>query len=291
MAKRERKVERVDPATIDEKYILSMSFSTFQKEAIKLVYEMRILSLTQISKILNVTSKYASMQLAQLYKAGFLYKAMKEDLEFGKGTKEYYWMLDRGGAMFIAGAYDVPMKQINWDLRDNLIAFDKLKHSMKITEVRVQITEFARSRGHKIESAICDRHLYYEFKKDDKDITVRPDLLISYNDGTNIYQFFFEIDMGTMAVNGPAYRTSNVTSKIPKYEGFKSSGAWKEYFDVFPRVIFLTTTKNRALFMAESIKKAQETNQEFLISTFEFFEKNAEGPYKKSDSEETTLFQ
>lgn len=287
---KKNKQQLVDLKDINERFILEFKFTPIQKEAIKLVYEMRILSTSQLTQILNKNIKYVRDQLLILYKNKFLYRMTNSVI--GEGTKESYWMLDVAGALFIAGAYGIKVKQLNWDIRDNLIKFEKLSHALKISEIRTILEVNAREKGHKIESCFCDRHLYYEFNQEDKNCVLRPDMFLIYNDGSKIYQYFFEIDMGTMTITGPRNRTSVVISKIPKYENFKSSGGWKEYFDVYPRIVFLTTTKSRALYMADSIKKTQTTNQEVLISTFNFFEQDPLGDIFKvvNDGSETNMF-
>ena len=289
-----RNQERIDPDTIDERFILNFNFTTFQKEVIKLIYEMRILNNTQISIILDRNEQYVRNQLLILYKNGFLHRAHKT-VEYGKGSGETYWMLDRGGAFFIAGAYGISMKSLKWNIRDNLIKFDKLAHSLKISEIRATLEKAAKAKGHQITNCLCDRHLFFEFISDGKNHVIRPDMYFVYSDGNKIYQYFFEIDMGTMAINGPLYRTSNVISKVPKYENFKLTGAWKEHFEVYPRVVFLTTTKSRAALMAESVKEKQNTKLDFLFTTFEFFEKDCLGEelniYLKSDGSATNLFE
>lgn len=287
-----RNQQRIDPKEINERFILDFHFTTFQKEAIRLIYEMRILSTSQIAKILVRDISYVRNQLLTLYKNGFLYRTFHTE-SIGNGSKEAYWMLERGGALFIAGAYEVSVKSLNWDIRDNLIKFEKLAHSLKISDVRTRMEEIAQQKGHKIECCYCDRHLYYEFTHEDKKYVLRPDLFLVYNDGQKLYKYFFEIDMGTMTITGPRNRTSVVVSKVPKYENFRVNKEWEQYFDVYPRIIFLTTNKNRALYMADSIKKTQQTKLDFLVSTFDFFDQDPLGDiYKKAlDGTLTNMFE
>lgn len=289
----EKKIQsRVDPKNIDERFILDFKLTSFHQEVLKLIYEMRVLSTNHIAAIKGLTAEYVRKQLAVLYKNGFVYRRYEQQ-GIGEGRKETYWMLERGGALFIAGSYGISIKRLNWDIRSNLINFEKLTHSLKISEIRAIIEAAARSKGHKIESCFCDRHLNYEFKSNDIKYTLKPDLYFIYNDGKKRYQYFFEIDMGTMTINGPQSRSSVFTSKIPRYEQFRQGSEWKNYFDVYPRVIFLTNTKSRALFMAQSVKEVQETNLEFLVSTFEYFEENPLGEiYKRVlDDSVTNIFE
>lgn len=268
----------VKPDDVTERFILEFKFSTTQKEAIRLIYEMRIISTANIAKVLNKNESFVGTELVKLYRNGFLHRIFgTEAARIGDGSKCAYWMLDRGGALYIAGAYEISMKSLNWDIRSNLIAYEKLKHAIKISEVRTQLTIIAREQGENVLEAYCDRHLYYEFTADDKKNSIYPDLFIKYNKENKLYQYFFEIDMGTMCVTGPKSRTSVVVNKIPKYEAFGASKEWKNYFEVYPRIVFLTNTKSRAKKMLEAIKETRSSNLEFLVTTFEAFEVEALG--------------
>ena len=291
--KGKRNLERlIDPKDVSERFILEFKFTSFQKDAIKLIYDMRIMSTSQISRALDKGIEYVRKQLLVLYKNGFLYRRYESE-GIGVGSSAAYWMLDRGGALFIAGCYEISVKKLNWDIRSNLIRFEKLAHAVQISEVMTELREFARVNGHSVESSYCDRHLYYDFTANGEKVGICPDLFITYNTGSKIYQFFFEIDMGTMAITGPISRTSVVINKIPKYEKFAVSKEWKQYFDVYPRIVFLTTTKTRVLTMVNAIKEVRNSSLDFLVSTFDLFKEAAlEDIFKRvSDNEATNLFE
>ncbi|MFT8349208.1 replication-relaxation family protein [Clostridium saccharoperbutylacetonicum] len=261
----------IKPEDVTERFIMEYKFTICQREAIKLIYQMRIMSTTNIAKVFDKNEEFVRNELVKLYRNGFLHRILSND----NGSVGYsaYWMLDRGGALYIAGAYQVSLKKINWDVRSNLIAYEKLSHAIKISDVMTQLTIAAREKGHSVEDAYCDRHLYYKFTTaDNKKSAIYPDLAINYNDGTKLYQFFFEIDRGTMAIMGPKNKNSVVINKVPRYEEFCLSQEWKNYFEVFPRIVFLTNTKSRAKKMLEAIQSTRESKLEFLVSTFEAFE-------------------
>lgn len=52
-----------------------------------------------------------------------------------------------------------------------------------------------------------------------------------------------------------------------------------------------TTTKNRALQMADAVNERQQTKWEFLFTTFDFYRDNALGRvFKKANGEVTSMF-
>lgn len=289
--KRDERIVR--PEEVTDRFIVEYKFTTCQRQAIKLIYEMRIMSTSGIAKVLDKNEEFVRAELVKLYRNGFLHRILSND-SIGSAGYSSYWMLDRGGALYIAGAYQVSVKKINWDIRSNLIAYEKLSHAIKISEVMTQLAIAAREKGHKVEDAYCDRHLYYEFTTaDNKKASIYPDLAINYNSGSRLYQFFFEIDRGTMSISGPKNRTSVVINKVPKYEQFCLSKEWKNYFEVFPRIIFLTNTRSRAKKMLEAIDSTRESKLEFLVSTFEAFEMDTLGNILLTTNQEdaTNLFE
>ena len=120
-----------------------------------------------------------------------------------------------------------------------------------------------------------------------------PDLYVTYKDDVgNRYQYFFEIDMGTMPITGARSKTNVVVNKVPKYEQFFRSKEFKDNFEVRPRIVFLTTNKTRANSILEGIKNTRKTNLEFLITTFDMFKENTLKKCLKSTNIEgvTNLF-
>lgn len=267
--------KKMDAQDVTERFILNFKFKACEREILKTIYEIRIISTDDLTDILGRERSYVQTSLSRLYTNGFLYRIKLTKDQGAASNGAVYWMLDRGGALFIAGAYGLTLKTINWNVRNNMIKFEKLAHAIKIGECVAWLNKAARSVGHEVESSYCDLHLRYEFTAEDEKKYVVPDLYLTYRDDKgNRYQYFFEIDMGTMPITGARSKTNVVVNKVPKYEMFFKSKEFKENFEVRPRIVFLTTNKTRAGSILEGIKNIRSTKLEFLITTFDIFKGN-----------------
>lgn len=285
-------VRIVQPEDVTERFILDFNFIAVDRQIIKLLYEMRILSTRNIARILNKKDSYVQNELAKLYKNGFIYRAVLTPEQGASEKEKSYWMLDRGGAMFIAGAYQISMKKLNWDIRKNMIRYEKMAHSIKIGECYAALCEAARENGDMVEQGLCDMHLRYDFTAEEKKQVICPDLFVVYRTKQSRYKYFFEIDTGTMPMTGAKGRTNVVVNKIPKYEDFRRSNEFKMYFDSAPRVVFVTNNTGRAKALLERIKESRRSNMEFLMGEIEEFKENPLGNIFASTNKEekTSLF-
>lgn len=286
-----RNQDRIDPKEINDEFVVNFPLSPFQKKALSIIYHMRAVTTSQLLRMTGNNYDYAVEKMLQLHLNGFVLRKFPRR-EIGQGgSNEAYYLLDKAGAIFIAGSQGVGLKDVKWELRDNLIDFDKLTHTLQISEVRAILEQESKKNNHIIESCLSDRHLFMNFSYEEKSYYLRPDMFLIYNDKFNLHTYLCEIDMGTMAVNGFSHKTSSFVDKIPAYEALRLSGQYKKYFDVYPRILVFTTTKNRALQMAEAVNERLQTKAEFLFTTFDFFKDNALGKiFKKANGEVTSIF-
>ncbi|WP_081627976.1 replication-relaxation family protein [Caldisalinibacter kiritimatiensis] len=209
-----------------------------------------------------------------------------------KGTNEGYYLLDDAGAIFISGYYELPMKDVKWNKRDNLIKPEKLQHTFKICDVRSSLEKDARKKGHKIINCVSDRHLYFPFKHEENSFVLRPDMYFNYITERKQYTYFVEIDLGTMAMTENSFKTNSFDNKVYYYENFKLSEAYKEYLEAFPRILVITTTTNRAEKLAQAVKEKQKTKVEFLFTSFALWKEYPTGPiFLKTNGEYTSMFE
>lgn len=291
--KGKRNQPRIEPSEIDDDFVESFPLSYFQKMALNIIYFMRAVTLNQLAEISGHSHEYVRKEMLKLHLNGFVLRKFppRRDLTM-KGSEKSFFLLDRAGAIYISGCFDIPIKEVKWEIRDNLIDFEKLKHTLQISQVRARLEVEARSKAHKIVNCMCDRHLYFNFNFDERSFYIRPDLYFVYNDGKSEYSYFCEIDRGTVAVTGLSPKTNTFTNKVPVYEALRVSREYKKYFDVFPRILVFTTTTNRAKNMMEAVRNVQKVNgqskAEFLFTTFDLWEDNPLGKiFKKSDKDET----
>lgn len=290
--KGKRRQERIDPKEINVDFVVNFPLTTFQKKAIELVYFMRAVKTSQIIDILGYSERYARRELLTLHLNRFLHRKFPAKKRNQKGTNEGYFLLDDAGAIFISGYYELPMKEVKWNKRDNLIKPDKLQHTFKICDVRASIEKDARKKGHKIINCVSDRHLYFPFKYEENNFVLRPDMYFDYITDKKQYSYFVEVDLGTMAMTANSFKTNSFDNKVYYYESFKLSEAYKEYLDVFPRILVITVTTERAEKLAQAVRKKQKTKIEFLFTSFTLWNEYPTGPiFLKTNGEHTSIFE
>lgn len=274
--KGKRTQERIDPKLVNEEFVVRFPFNDMQRKIIEVVYYMRAVKTSQIKDILGASSyAYLCKQLLKLYLNGFIDRRFPRTEENQRGSNEAYYMLDEGGAIYISGALDIPLKSVKWKLRDNLIKTEKLEHTFAISEVRAILEKEARLLNHKVLHCVGDKHLHTTFTYEGQRYEFRPDMYVKYSDGKYRYEFLFEIDMGTMSVVGNSPKTNSVDRKVIFYEYYKLSELYKHTYEVFPRVIVITTSTDRARRLANATKEKQKTKVEFLFTTFDLWRENS----------------
>ncbi len=270
--------ERIDISQINEDFVIDFPLTPTQKKIIEIIYFMRALKTSHIVEILGLGSySYVTNQLMILHLNRFIMREFPLRDRIQKGTKEAYYQLDECGAIYISGAFDIPLKDIKWKRRDNLIKIEKLEHTFMVSKVRACLEKEARQKGHKIIQCMGDRHIHTMFTYENQKYEFRPDMYVKYSDGKFKYEFLFEIDMGTMSITATSPKTSSFDRKVPYYEYFKMSEQSKYMYEGFPRVIVITQSTDRAKKLAAAVKVQQKSKVEFYFTTFMFWEENCLG--------------
>lgn len=272
--KGQRNVERVDVKTINDDFVVDFPLSTFQRKAIEVIYNMRTVKISQLIDITGYSYRYVTKNMAILHINRFVERLFPMKERDQKGTDEAYFMLDQAGAVFISGFYELAMKEVLWNRRDNLIKYDKLNHAFQISGARAAVERKAREKGDKIINCVCDRHLFFKFKYEEKDFIIRPDMNFTYVNNSKHYNYFVEIDLGTMAMTSNSFKTDSFDDKVAYYDAYKLSGSYKDKFNVFPRVLVITTTTDRAAKLLEAVRLKQKSGIEFLFTTLNMWEES-----------------
>lgn len=287
-----RNQERVDTKDINDDFVVDFSLSTFQKKAIEVIYNMRAVTMGQLVDITGYSYTYATRQMLQLHINRFVERIFPPKERYQKGTNEGYFLLDTAGAIYISGIYEIPMKEVRWIRRDNLIKYEKLTHTLQISRSRARLEVEARKKDHKIINCVSDRHLYLKFKFEDRDFILRPDMYFQYVDDKKSYNYFVEIDLGTMAITGPSPKTMAFENKVEYYEAYKLSRAYKERYNGFPRVLVVTTTTDRAEKLMRAVQARQKTDVEFLFTSLALWQENPTlGIFLKTNGKFTSMFE
>lgn len=280
MVRGKRRIERVDPKEINDDFVVDFPLTTAQIISIEVIYNMRTVKMSQLQDITGYNYKYLTAQMADLHRNRFVERKFPTKDKDLKGSNEAYFMLDTAGSIYVSGYYEIPMKEVLWSRRDNLIKYEKLNHAFHISGIRAEIEKKARESEDKILNCVCDKHLYLDFKLDEKKLILRPDIYFKYldTDMQKQFHYFVEVDLGTMAMSGHSSKTYSFDNKVQYYDAYKTSGEYRNRFNVFPRVLVITSTTDRAMKLLAACRTKQRAGVEFLFTSLLLWNENCTGP-------------
>lgn len=277
--KGQRKVDRVDEKQINIQYINSTITLEIQKKIIETTYLLRFVRSDQIAKVTGYDLIYIRKILNFLYKHRFIDRIFPyEEVLYEKkrqGSAKGVYMLDEAGKILVSGMYDIPLSEVKWRPEENLIKYEKRKHTLECSEIIARIHEECRNAGYKVIEFSGEKHLWMQYSYQDSTYEFEPDVYFKIQTDKHKCSFFVENDEATMSI--PSF-----LAKIPKYENYRLSGQYVSRYEVFPRVLVLTPTKQRALSLATEVSKRQKTKVDFLFTWHDAF-------YEKPFSENTFL--
>lgn len=291
-----RNQERIDIKEINDDFVVDFPLSACQKAAIEIIYNMRAVTMSQLVEITGYNYKYLTREMLKLHLNRFIERCYPPKERNQKGTNESYFLLDQAGAIYISGIYEIQMKEVRWIRRDNLIKPEKLNHTFQISGIRARLEVEARKNEHSIINCVSDRHLFLNFKYEDREFTLRPDMYFKYLAGKKQYNYFVECDLGTMAITGPSPKTMAFEKKVDYYEAYKLSQAYKEVYNVFPRVLVITTTTDRAVKLMQAVKERQKerprADVDFLFTSLTLWNDNPTNEiFVTTDNRYTNMFE
>jgi len=259
-----RKPERIDEHLVTEDFVGEFKYSRAMKRIIELVYKMKVMKVSHIAETTGYHIRTVRDAVKVLHINRFLYRQFPPSLRSEFGSHEGYVMLDRAGKLYIAGLYDIPLREVKYNPREHVINTNYLEHSYMINETRIEFEKYAREiKTIKIDG-VCDKHLYYRFFKGQREFKLRPDMLMRMSTGDKERHFFFEIDRSTEAVMALSSKTVGFNRKIENYEEFMISRAYEDYgLQVFPEVIVIAETRERVMKLLKTIVNLQHVKVYF----------------------------
>lgn len=275
--------ETLSDEAITDDFVLNYPLKDRHKKIIELIYFMRMMNTSDIIKASGYSKNYARDTLRELYQNRFIFRQIRPYEDRMNMDRELYYMLDKAGAMFIRDYHGLSsLDDVKWSVRDQKIKYDMAKHGLKIGTIYAQIEGSAsKEKDTKIIEAYADRHLYTKYKYNNKNYSIVPDMYFRIKKSNIIYSYFMEVDMGTMAMSG-LQNTTSFDKKVLYYETFKRSPEASLKFNVFPRVLVITTTLERAEKLAKVVKAAQtELDMKEVDFVFSFFDIFKENPFGK----------
>lgn len=249
-------------------------------EVVTAVYECRALTAPQIAALffgsehgeVNTRCKH---RLRMLYHYGYL-RREEQASKLSEGRKPLVYFLDKGGANFLreSGGLDV-----EWDPHEFDVSYLFLQHLLSTNDVRVGFLNSARKHGFKIDKWIDDKTLKSSQMKDIVSIkgerggrihaSVVPDAYVRLETDKDTYNFFLEVDRGTVTGKATEWGKRDWGRKVQAYLQYHRSGMYEKRYGTSDMRILTVTTGDVRLSNLKAITEDAGGKARFWFTTFD----------------------
>lgn len=178
--------------------------------------------------------------------------------------------LSKTGASVLSVNKGIPLENINCPDRITNVNFFAIEHTIEVSKLFYIFSTECEKYGFKLVEFKGDAYQRYEYSykewinNDQKKITkyVVPDAFVRIDVGDEkIYEFFIEYDKGSEY-------SKDIAEKYQKYyEYYSLSGKYKDANkDVFPSILFITTTKKRILNLIQDLPKKDSSGYRVFLN-------------------------
>ncbi len=256
------------------------------------IYRHRFLNTDQLFRLLFTGQKMANCwyRLRKLFKMGIIdrLKLPSERMEARGLEPGRVYTLGSGGRTWVQRTLEMEgsSRQVR-QLKTGQAAVGHplLYHDLVQNEFLLRMVEEAESRGHEA-TWLGEWEATTAFEWDGRRRLFRPDgaLHLASSEGHES-SFLIEMDMG-----GKEHRRT--TKKVPMYERYFRSSAWRTQFDKFPAVLVITSTERRRQRLMRSMERAQRDRVlPWLYGSRETLWDSLCGPVWHSQEKQVTIFQ
>lgn len=209
-----------------------------QIELLDMIYSFRYIPLKVLVKMSKRRGIYSSIQslsisIIKLEKRGIL-----KSFYYGNNWKVVY--ITKKGAELLADIKNLDIKDVRVPNQGMKVQFAMLEHTVKISEFYEKfVSELQNYPQVILNKWLGDQRLLlqYSFHSTKSSKMIRrnliPDSYIELELDNNKYNYFLEYDTGTMDKN-------QLARKFMRYFEYFVYGDWKDRFEVFPIILFLT---------------------------------------------------
>lgn len=157
-----------------------------------------------------------------------------------RGSSGYVWCLDTIGDRLTREEGGTRRR-----VHEPSLAF--LRHTLAVTETRVQIQEAARAGTFLVNGVQIETEAWREYVGPGGVRSIlKPDLMVTVSSDAYDDHWYVEVDLGTESL--PV-----LLRKCRAYEAYRRSGRAQDEHGVFPRVLWLLTTPERAAALTAAI--------------------------------------
>ena len=181
------------------------------------------------------------------------------------GSSSYIWYLTEAGQRLL----DLKNKdeQPRRSHRYLEPSYLHVKHTLAISECYVQLVEIDRHhRKITLKDIQWEPECWRPYRKDSRDLVLKPDILAVVNNGGYEDRWFIEIDLATEAM--PV-----VIDKCKRYYHYYQTGIEQKKYKVFPITVWIVPDERRKQLMTDTIKETFNSAAKlFVVIKAEEFE-------------------
>jgi hypothetical protein len=189
------------------------------------------------------------------------------DVGEGQGSSQAHMVLDSLGAKVIAGLLNMNLDDVNWRYDMNEARLPYLGHMVAVNNFHLYFLRSARQKGHEALDFRTENHIRHEFKYWGQRMVFNPDAYGQYWAGEEGFHYFLEWDNGTMT-------PLTYQKKHQRYTAFYDSDEYLKFYETYPVILTVTTTRERAAALSRVIREVDNTDKMWLFAASEDVRQN-----------------
>ena len=199
------------------------------------------------------TPRVMQRRTALLRQQGLLHRRVRYRSDGSRDADPYY-CLSRAGAQLVAWRRDLPAAEVRARAGDALAGPLFVRHALACAELACVLVTAARAHpGHACEPSWWrgERSTRVSFRFRASTLTVCPDGYTRYQADRQQHHLLVEVDRATSTL-------TRLAAKLERYSAYARSGAWKERYPVFPKLLLTTTSESRLATLLARIEAPSE---------------------------------
>lgn len=244
------------------------------------LYEYRALTASQIAALffqsqngeVNTRCKH---RLRMLYHYGFV-RREEQPSKLSEGRKPLIYFLDRDGSVILKERIGL---DVDWSADKLDVTYFFLEHLLLTNDIRLGFLKSAHSHLFDIEKWIDDKTLKSPQMKDKVVLrgyrgrhiqaAVVPDAYVRLKTNEDTYNFFLEIDRGTVTGEATQWGRRDWARKVQAYLQYYRSGMYERRYNTADMRILTITTSETRLSNLKRITEEADGKTRFWFSTFD----------------------
>lgn len=209
-----------------------------------------------------------------LFHHGYLFRD-EQPQKLSEGRKPFVYFLDLLGAEYLS---KLRGSEIDFDPDENKVSYPFLDHRLAANEVRVHISLSAKHHGFEILTWLDDKALKSPQMKDTVTIkgkqggkeraAVVPDGYFRLDAKDDVYNFFLEVDRGTVTGEATEWGKRDWARKVKAYLEYYRSGKYEKRYSTSDMRVLTVTTGDKRLANLKTITEGAGGKARFWFTTY-----------------------